>query len=91
MRVLYISEVQWLSQVSRKHQLVRRFPDNWDVLFLSPVNARAGENSFRERTDARHPRVRYASARLEYRRRQSAHGDSLQHRTPRTPVEGAVL
>jgi glycosyltransferase involved in cell wall biosynthesis len=61
MRVLYISEVQWLSQVSRKHQLVRRFPDDWDVLFLSPINARAGENSFRERTDARHPHVRYAS------------------------------
>jgi hypothetical protein len=61
MRVLYISEVQWLSQVSRKHQFVRRFPDDWDVLFLSPVNARAGENSFRERTDARRPHVRYAS------------------------------
>ncbi len=61
MRVLYISEVQWLSHVSRKHQMGRRFPDDWDVLFLSPINARAGENSFRERTDARHPHVRYAS------------------------------
>ncbi|MCK4512957.1 glycosyltransferase [bacterium] len=61
MRVLYISEVQWLSQISRKHQMVRRFPDDWNVLFLSPVNARADENSFRERTDARHPHVRYAS------------------------------
>ena len=64
MRVLYISEVQWLSQVSRKHQFVRRFPNDWDVLFLSPVNARAGENSFRERTDARRTRVRYASLAL---------------------------
>ena len=61
MRVLYISEVQWLSQVSRKHQFVRRFPDDWNVLFLSPANSAAGENSFRERTDARRPRVRYAS------------------------------
>ncbi len=61
MRVLYISEVQWLSQVSRKHQLVSRFPGDWDVLFLSPINASADENSFRERADARHPNVRYAS------------------------------
>ncbi|MFH1688808.1 MAG: glycosyltransferase [Candidatus Eisenbacteria bacterium] len=61
MRVLYISEVQWLSQVSRKHQFISRFPDNWDVLFLSPINASADENSFRERTDARRPSVRYAS------------------------------
>ena len=61
MRVLYISEVQWLSQVSRKHQFVRRFPDDWDVLFLSPINASANENSFRLRTDELRPRVRYAS------------------------------
>ena len=61
MRVLYISEVQWLSQVSRKHQFVHRFPDDWDVLFLSPINASANENSFRLRTDERWPRVRYAS------------------------------
>lgn len=61
MRVLYISEVQWLSQVSRKHQLVSRLPDDWDVLFLSPINTSANENSFRERADARHTNVRYAS------------------------------
>jgi len=61
MRVLYISEVQWLSQLSRKHQFVRRFPDDWDVLFLSPINTSADENSFRERTDGGRPRVRYAS------------------------------
>jgi glycosyltransferase involved in cell wall biosynthesis len=61
MRVLYISEVQWLSQVSRKHQLVRRFPSDWDVLFLSPMNASAGENSLRERVDPTSGNVRYAS------------------------------
>jgi glycosyltransferase involved in cell wall biosynthesis len=61
MKVLFISEVQWLSQVSRKHQLVRRLPDDWDVLFVSPINANAGENSFRERVDTECPRVRYAS------------------------------
>jgi glycosyltransferase involved in cell wall biosynthesis len=61
MRVLYISEVQWLSQVSRKHQLVRRFPADWEVLFLSPMNARADENSLRVRRDPANPNIRHAS------------------------------
>lgn len=61
MRVLYFSEIQWLSQVSRKHLIVRRFPGDWDVLFLSPFNLKAGENSFRTRRDAAHARVRYRS------------------------------
>lgn len=61
MRVLYISEVQWLSQVSRKHLLIRRFPSEWDVVFLSPANAVASENSFRMRRDSVYRRVRYAS------------------------------
>lgn len=41
--------------------MVRRFPDDWCTLFLSPANLKAGENSFRERTDRRSPGVRYAS------------------------------
>lgn len=61
MKVLYLSEVQWLSQISRKHQLVRRFPESWRVLFLSPANLNAGENSFVTRSDAVRPGVRYAS------------------------------
>ncbi len=61
MRILYISEVQWLSQVSRKHLLIRRFPRDWHVVFVSPANARAGENSFRMRTDLEYGHVRYAS------------------------------
>lgn len=61
MRVLYVSEVQWLSQVSRKHLVVRRFPTDWDVVFLSPANAAAGENSFRMRRDERYEHVRFAS------------------------------
>lgn len=61
MRVLYVSEVQWLSQVSRKHLMVRRFPDDWDVLFASPVNAAPGENSLRTRTDRSYTNVRYVS------------------------------
>ncbi len=61
MRVLYISEVQWRSQVSRKHQMVRRFPADWDVLFLSPANLAPGENSFRKRTERVPARLEYAS------------------------------
>ncbi len=64
MRVLYISEVQWLSQASRKHHIVRRFPSDWDVMFLSPINAKRGENSFRLRTDPEYGHVRYASLAL---------------------------
>jgi teichuronic acid biosynthesis glycosyltransferase TuaH len=61
LRILCISEVQWLSQPSRKHQLVRRFPDDWEVLFTSPINATANENSLIPRRDRRSPNVRYAS------------------------------
>jgi len=61
MRVLYISEVQWRSQVSRKHQMVRRFPADWEVLFLSPANLGTGENSFRLRSEHVPARVEYAS------------------------------
>ena len=64
MRVLYISEVQWLSQVSRKHHMVRRFPRDWEVIFLSPINAKRGESSFRLRTDPHQPNVRFLSLAL---------------------------
>jgi teichuronic acid biosynthesis glycosyltransferase TuaH len=61
MRVFYISEVQWLSQPSRKHHMVRRFPGDWEVLFTSPINATADENSLITRRDAPSPSVRYVS------------------------------
>ena len=61
MRVLYFSEIQWLSQVSRKHLIIRRFPADWRVLFLSPFNLKAGENSFHARRDAAHAAVTYRS------------------------------
>lgn len=61
MRILYVSEVQWLSQVSRKHHMVRRFPDDWETLFLSPANTAPGENSFITRADEHRPNVRYRS------------------------------
>ena len=61
MRVFYISEVQWRSQISRKHQIVRRLPPDWDIVFVSPMNMRAGENSFRLREDRDHPNVRFVS------------------------------
>ena len=64
MRILYISEVQWGSQISRKHQMVRRFPADWDVLFLSPVNLAPGENSFRLRSERVPARLSYVSVPL---------------------------
>jgi glycosyltransferase involved in cell wall biosynthesis len=60
-RVLYISEVQWLSQVSRKHQMIRCFPRDWEIMFISPINSSANENSFREREERVPARVRYVS------------------------------
>jgi teichuronic acid biosynthesis glycosyltransferase TuaH len=60
-RVLYISEVQWLSQVSRKHLIVRRLPRDWKVLFISPLNTARDENSFATRTDAVYRNVTYTS------------------------------
>jgi len=63
-KVLYLSEIQWLSQVSRKHLIVRRFPRDWEVLFLSPLNLKADENSFVTRRDAACPNVRYRSLAL---------------------------
>ena len=61
MRILFIAEVQWRSQVSRKHQLIRRFPEDWSVFYASPMNTAAGENSFRVRTERPGPVVRYVS------------------------------
>ena len=61
MKILYISEVQWRAQVSRKHQLVRRFPEDWDVTFASPMNLTPGENSLRLRSDPDRPNVHYVS------------------------------
>jgi glycosyltransferase involved in cell wall biosynthesis len=61
MRVLFIAEVQWRSQVSRKHQLIRRFPDSWSVYYTSPMNAAPGENTFHARSERSGPDVRYVS------------------------------
>lgn len=61
MRVFYISEIQWLSQPSRKHHLVRRFPSDWEILFTSPMNATRDENSLITRRDRGRPNVQYAS------------------------------
>jgi glycosyltransferase involved in cell wall biosynthesis len=61
MRILYVSEVQWLSQPSRKHQFVRRFPEDWEILFVSPINATLDENSLITRRDRANANVRYAS------------------------------
>jgi teichuronic acid biosynthesis glycosyltransferase TuaH len=87
-RVLYFSEIQWLSQVSRKHLIVRRFPGDWEVLFLSPFNLKADENSFRTRRDAAHASVRYRSLPLPKPDARSAFLRSL---TPALSVVGRRL
>jgi glycosyltransferase involved in cell wall biosynthesis len=61
MRILFISEVQWRSQISRKHLLIERLPADWEILFVSPMNARAGENSLRTRVASGRGNVRYVS------------------------------
>ncbi len=61
MKILYISEVQWRAQISRKHQLVCRFPRDWHVTFASPMNLTPGENSLRLRADPDRPNVQYVS------------------------------
>jgi teichuronic acid biosynthesis glycosyltransferase TuaH len=87
-RVLYFSEIQWLSQVSRKHLIVRRFPGDWEVLFLSPFNLKGDENSFRTCRDAAHPAVRYRSLPLPKPDSRSAFLRSL---TPALSVAGRRL
>jgi glycosyltransferase involved in cell wall biosynthesis len=86
--VLYCSEVQWRSQVSRKHLMVRRFPEDWEVLFLSPLNLAARENSFVPRRDGARRGVRYWSVPLPKPDARSAFLRSL---TPLLEVTGRGL
>jgi glycosyltransferase involved in cell wall biosynthesis len=41
--------------------MIRRFPRDWEILFISPINSRRDENSFREREERVPARVRYVS------------------------------
>lgn len=47
MKLLFLSEIQWLSQPSRKHQFIRRLPADWEILFVSPINYTRDENRLR--------------------------------------------
>jgi len=61
MKILFLSEIQWLSQRSRKHQIVRRFPADWEILFVSPINLTRDENSLRVRRARDLPNLRHVS------------------------------
>jgi len=41
--------------------MIRRFPRDWEILFISPINSRKDENSFRERETRVPARARYVS------------------------------
>lgn len=60
MNILFLSEIKWSYLRTRKQQILRRFPDEWDILYIEPVVA-GGENVFRIRNDGniRHATVPY--------------------------------
>lgn len=41
--------------------MIRRFPRDWEILFVSPINSSARDNSFREREERVPAHVRYVS------------------------------
>ncbi|HSG27247.1 MAG TPA: glycosyltransferase, partial [Candidatus Krumholzibacterium sp.] len=46
MKIVCFSEIQWRYVRTRKQQIIRRFPKDWEILFLSSVVA-GKENNFR--------------------------------------------
>jgi len=50
MKILFFSEIKWQYLRTRKQQLIRRFPANWQILFLEPYAA-GRANSFRLQWD----------------------------------------
>jgi glycosyltransferase involved in cell wall biosynthesis len=46
MKIIFFSEIKWQYMRTRKQQLVRRFPADWQILFLEPYAA-GRPNSFR--------------------------------------------
>ena len=59
-RILFLSEIKWGYLRTRKQQILRRFPKEWDILYIEPIVAR-GRNSYRVRRDGniRHVTVPY--------------------------------
>lgn len=60
MKMLFLSEIKWSYLRTRKQQILRRFPKEWDILYIEPVVARRA-NSFRIQSDGniRHVTVPY--------------------------------
>ena len=52
MKVVCFSEIQWRYVRTRKQQILSRFPDDWEILFLSSVVA-GKKNNFRPIKDGR--------------------------------------
>ncbi len=50
LKVVCFSEIQWRYVRTRKQQIISRFPDDWDILFLSSVVA-GKKNNFRPLKD----------------------------------------
>lgn len=52
MKVVCFSEIQWLYVRTRKQQILSRFPDDWEILFLSSV-VKGKRNNFLPESDGR--------------------------------------
>lgn len=52
MKIVCFSEIQWQYVRTRKQQILSRFPDDWDILFLSTVVA-GKKNNFLPRREGR--------------------------------------
>jgi len=50
MKIIFFSEIKWQYLRTRKQQLIRRFPADWQILFLEPYAA-GRPNSFRLQWD----------------------------------------
>ncbi|MGH7494608.1 MAG: glycosyltransferase [bacterium] len=50
MKIVYLSEIKWRYLRTRKQQMVRRFPKDWQIFFVEPY-ARGRENRFRRQRE----------------------------------------
>jgi len=50
MKIVFFSEIKWQYLRTRKQQIVRRFPADWQILFIEPYTA-GKPNSFRVQWD----------------------------------------
>lgn len=57
MKIIFFSEIKWQYLRTRKQQIIRCFPKDWEILFIEPYRLGV-ENSFKLRSDGN---VRYAT------------------------------